>query len=50
MIADQLKRVSPVAWTHLNFHGRYEFSKIPKQFDLDALVERLASRPIPQDE
>lgn len=50
MIADQLKRISPVAWSHLNFHGRYEFSKIPKQFDLDALAERLASRPIPRNE
>lgn len=50
MIADQLKRISPVAWSHLNFHGRYEFSKIPKQLDLDALAERLASRPIPRNE
>ena len=44
---DRLKHISPVAWQHVNFLGRYEFSKIPTTIDLDALVNQLASRPLP---
>lgn len=45
----QIKRISPVAWQHVNFLGRYEFGKIPTSIDLDALVDQLASRPLPQE-
>jgi hypothetical protein len=42
-------RISPVAWQHVNFHGRYEFTNIPTSIDLDALVAQLAFRPLVLD-
>ena len=36
--AEQLKQVSPVAWQHVNFFGRYEFGKRPQQIDMKAIV------------
>ena len=45
----KLKRISPVAWQHVNFMGRYEFSKIPTAINLDALVGQLAAQPLPQE-
>lgn len=41
-----LKRISPVAWQHINFHGRYEFNKAPEVINLDAMIQILASLPI----
>ncbi len=38
-----LKKISPVAWQHLNFHGRYEFNKDPQDIRINAIVEQLAS-------
>lgn len=49
-IAQRLAHVSPVAWQHINFHGRYEFTKIPTSIDLDALIDQLASRPLAFDD
>jgi hypothetical protein len=46
-VAQQLARISPVAWQHINFHGRYEFAKIPQSIDPEALVMELAARPLP---
>jgi TnpA family transposase len=43
---ESLTQVSPVAWQHINFYGRYEFTKSPAPIDLDAIVEALAQRPI----
>jgi len=40
------KQVSPVAWQHINFYGRYEFTKAPVLINLDGIVEELAQRPI----
>lgn len=37
-----LQRVSPVAWQHINFYGRYEFNKPPEIVDVPSLVEQLA--------
>ena len=28
-----LKRISPVAWQHINFYGRYDFSKTPEAIE-----------------
>jgi TnpA family transposase len=42
-----LKRVSPVAWQHINFYGRYEFTKSLDPVDMDEIVQRLATRSIP---
>jgi hypothetical protein len=44
--AELLAQVSPIAWQHINFYGRYEFSKGPTPINLDAIVEELAQRPI----
>jgi hypothetical protein len=40
--AEQLKAVSPVAWTHVNFYGRYTFSKEPVAVPIDGFVETMA--------
>jgi len=41
-----LTQVSPVAWQHINFYGRYEFTKVPAPISLDAIVESLTERPL----
>lgn len=38
----RFKQISPVAWQHINFAGRYEFRKTPEHIDLDRVVEALA--------
>ncbi len=40
--AEMLKQVSPIAWQHINLHGRYEFSKQPEDINMDDIIERLA--------
>ena len=44
-----LKRISPVAWKHINFCGRYEFSKMSEAIDIDAIIHQLAQVPVQQD-
>jgi hypothetical protein len=44
--AARFKHVSPVAWQHINFYGRYEFKKSPEPIDLDALVQELSDLEI----
>ena len=44
-----LTRISPIAWQHINFYGRFEFSSSKPEFDLDALVYRFVEQPIPSD-
>ena len=44
--AELIAQVSPVAWQHINFYGRYEFTTSPPSIDLDAVVQELADRPI----
>lgn len=43
-----LKRISPVAWKHINFCGRYEFSQMSEAIDLDAIIQQLAQVPVQQ--
>ena len=40
--AEQLKAVSPVAWTHVNFYGRSTFSEEPLAVPMDGFVETMA--------
>ncbi len=47
--AERLAHVSPVAWQHINFYGRYEFTTRASPIDIDALVATAAQRPIPGD-
>ena len=41
-----MTQISPIAWQHINFYGRYEFTKGPEPINLDAIVEALAQCPI----
>ena len=41
-----LEHVSPVAWQHINFYGRFEFTNSPEQIDVAAMVQELARFPI----
>ena len=40
-----LKQISPVAWQHINLHGRYEFSKQPEHININAIIQELAQIP-----
>jgi len=40
--AEQLKAVSPVAWTHVNCYGRYTFNEEPLAVPIDGFVETMA--------
>ena len=37
-----LKKVSPIAWQHINLHGRYEFNKGPEEINMNAIIQELA--------
>ena len=39
--AARLKTVSPVAWQHINFAGRYEFHTVDETVNLDDLIKNL---------
>jgi TnpA family transposase len=39
--ATALEKVSPVAWQHINFYGRYEFAKSIQPIDMEAIVREL---------
>lgn len=43
---ERLARVSPIAWRHVNFQGRYEFRQTQPVPDIDELVQTLAQHPI----
>jgi hypothetical protein len=44
-----IKQISPIAWQHINLHGRYEFSKLTENINIDAIVQELANAPIKQN-
>jgi len=44
--ANLLKQVSPVAWQHINFFGRYEFRKAPEAINMHEIVRELAQLPV----
>ena len=46
--AARLTQVSPVAWQHLNFYGRYEFRKGPQAINMEEIVQELAHVPVRQ--
>jgi Tn3 transposase DDE domain len=41
-----IAHISPVAWQHMNFYGRYEFTKAPEPINLEVIVEALAHHPL----
>ena len=44
--AGLITQVSPVAWQHINFYGRYEFTKGTEAINVEAIVEALAQQPL----
>jgi len=44
---DQIKRISPVSWKHVNFYGEYTFRDIDADIDIQQIVDQLeAARSI----
>ncbi len=43
--ADLLKRISPVAWQHINLQGRYEFNNATDDIDIEAIIHQLMHIP-----
>jgi TnpA family transposase len=41
-ICDGIKRLSPVAWTHINFYGQYEFLAHSEQVDLHKIIQSVS--------
>jgi len=37
-----LKRISPLAWQHVNFYGRYQFDSDLMSIDMAELIAQLA--------
>jgi TnpA family transposase len=44
-----LAHVSPVAWQHINFYGRYEFSTGPEAINLEEIIQELAQVLFPPE-
>jgi TnpA family transposase len=40
-----IEKVSPIAWQHINFYGRFEFTKAFQPIDIDMIVQELLTRP-----
>jgi TnpA family transposase len=41
-----IRQVSPIAWQHINFYGRYEFTKGLEPINVEAIIEVLARQPL----
>ncbi len=42
-----LKQISPVAWQHINLHGRYQFNNQPNSIDMDSIIQNLSQATLP---
>lgn len=40
-VLEQFNRISPVAWQHINFLGKYEFSEEAVKLDLDQMISSI---------
>ena len=40
-IIDEFIRISPIAWAHIAFTGKYSFKKSNGAIDIEAMVEAL---------
>lgn len=47
--SDVLKRISPVAWQHINLYGRYEFNKSQETINMEVIIEELAQLKVIPD-
>lgn len=43
--ADEIKKISPIAWQHINLHGRYEFQKQIDPLIVEAIIRELTELP-----
>jgi len=41
-----VKRLSPVAWTHINLYGKYDFLSDEEMIDMDDVISRLTQTEI----
>ena len=44
-----LRHLSPVAWQHINFYGRFEFASIPVLIDMASIVQGIIAHAMPPD-
>jgi hypothetical protein len=44
-----LAHISPVAWQHINFYGRYAFRQRPEAINLEEIIQELAQVSVPFD-
>lgn len=44
--ANAVKKISPVAWRHINFYGRYRFSSSKTGFDFDKFIAEVVKKPV----
>jgi len=44
--AEIIKEISPIAWQHINLHGRYEFNKPTENINIDTIVQELSRSPV----
>ena len=42
----RIAHISPVAWQHINFYGRYDFTTASEPINMEEIVEALAYDPI----
>lgn len=47
--AEATKKMSPIAWQHINLHGRYEFLKQVPKLNVDAIVKKLNDLSVKDD-
>ena len=40
-IIDRFARISPIAWVHIAFTGKYNFKKRDSEIDMDAMLNAL---------
>lgn len=41
----RIAHISPVAWQHINFYGRYDFTTEAEPINMEEIVEALAHHP-----
>jgi hypothetical protein len=45
---EDIKQISPTAWQHINFMGRYEFKKPTEKINIPEIVKELCLIPLPK--
>jgi Tn3 transposase DDE domain len=41
---EMLKRISPIAWRHINLRGRFEFQKQTSTLNIDEIISTLGQK------